>query len=187
MVRCLLVFALLTGAGVTGAQVPEPATRPVRIIVNLPPASSMDLIARAVAEAMSQDGGAVVLVENRPGAAGMLAAEAVARAAPDGQTLLISGVDAIVFAFVSANRKPFDPFTDFTPVARLTRDHWVLAVSPALGVSSVAELIAFARVRVSTRRRCRTRTATCPTSSRRACPTSCTSPPRSDHISSPVN
>jgi len=82
-----------------------------------------------------------------PGGAGTLASEAVARAAADGQTLLVSGIDAIVFAFLAANRKPFDPLTDFTPVARITRDHWVLAVSPALGVSSVSELITLARSR----------------------------------------
>lgn len=121
------------------------AAKPVRIIVNLPPGSSMDLVARAVADGMSQDGGAAVLVENRPGGAGVLAAEAVARSTADGHTLLVSGVDAIVFAFIAANRKPLDPFNDFTPVARLTRDHWILAVSPALGVNSVAELIALAK------------------------------------------
>ena len=143
MTRAVLA-ALAFCAAIASVRAEEPAAKPVRIVVNLPPASSMDLIARAVAEAMSQDGGAAVFVENRPGAAGMLASEAVARAAPDGQTLLVSGVDAIVFAFLSANRKPFDPFKDFTPIARLTRDHWVLAVSPAFGVNSVADLIAFA-------------------------------------------
>ncbi|HSU77783.1 MAG TPA: tripartite tricarboxylate transporter substrate binding protein [Burkholderiales bacterium] len=145
MSRFLAMATLLFCAALSGARAAEPAAKPLRIIVNLPPASSMDLVARALADAMSRDGGAVVFVENRPGAAGTLAAEAVARAAPDGKTLLVSGVDAIVFAFISANRKPFDPFTDFMPIARLTRDHWVLAVSPALGVNSVAELIAFAR------------------------------------------
>jgi tripartite-type tricarboxylate transporter receptor subunit TctC len=119
--------------------------KPVRIVVNLAPGSSMDLVARAVADGMSQDGGVGVLVENRPGGAGVLASEAVARSAPDGHTLLVSGIDAIVFAFMAANRKPLDPFRDFTPVARLTRDHWILAVSPALGVNSVADLIALAK------------------------------------------
>ncbi len=119
--------------------------KPVRIIVNAPPGSSIDLVARAVADSMSQDRGGPVIVDNRPGGAGTVASEAVARAAADGQTLLISGLDAIVFAFVAANRKPFDPLTDFIPVGRITRDHWVLAVSPALGVSSVAELIALAK------------------------------------------
>lgn len=145
MTRWTALFGLLLCAGRPVGHAQEPSAKPVRIIVNSPPASSMDLVARAIADAMSADGGAVVFVENRPGGAGTLASEAVARAAPDGQTLLVSSIDAIVFAFVSANRRPFDPFKDFTPVARLTRDHWLLAVSPALGVNSIAELIAFAR------------------------------------------
>jgi len=123
------------------------AQKPVRIVVNAPAGSSIDLVARAVADPMSLDGAGPVIVENRPGGAGTLASEAVARAAADGQTLLVSGIDAIVFAFLAANRKPFDPLTDFTPVARITRDHWVLAVSPALGVSSVSELVTLARSR----------------------------------------
>src|SRR6266850_1190595 len=86
----------------------------------------------------------VRIVVNAPAGSSI---EAVARAAADGQTLLVSGIDAIVFAFLAANRKPFDPLTDFTPVARITRDHWVLAVSPALGVSSVSELVTLARSR----------------------------------------
>jgi tripartite-type tricarboxylate transporter receptor subunit TctC len=147
MTRLLALAALLLNAGLPIAQAQEPSAKLVRIIVNLPPGSSMDLIARTIAGTMSQDGGASVIVENRPGAAGALASETVARSAADGQTLLVSGVDAIVFAFVTANRKPFDPLKDFVPVARLTRDHWVLAVSPALGVNSVTELVALAKAK----------------------------------------
>src|SRR5690348_720793 len=114
MVTRRIIGALLFGmAAHVAAQ--GLAAKPVRIVVNLPPGSSMDLVARAVADAMAQDGGAAVMVENRPGGAGVLAAEAVARSPADGHTLLVSGVDAIVFAFIAANRKPLDPFKDFTP------------------------------------------------------------------------
>lgn len=145
MTRSTRILAPLLICIATHAAAHGLAAKPVKIVVNLPPGSSMDLVARAVADGMSQDGGTAVLVENRPGGAGVLASEAVARATADGHTLLVSGLDAIVFAFIAANRKPFDPLTDFTPVARITRDHWILAVSPALGVNTVAELIALAR------------------------------------------
>lgn len=150
MIKVLGLLTVLLPLIAAPASAQGPGPRPVRIIVNAPPGSSIDLVARAIAEPMSQDGGGAVVVDNRPGGAGTVASEAVARATANGQTLLISGLDAIVFAFVAANRKPFDPLTDFTPVGRITRDHWLLAVSPDLGVSSVAELIALARAKPGT-------------------------------------
>jgi len=150
MIKALrLLTALLALLALMAAQAAAQGIGPrqARIIVNAPPGSSIDLVARAIAEPMSQDGGGAVIVDNRPGGAGTVASEAVARATTNGQTLLVSGLDAIVFAFVAANRKPFDPLADFTPVGRITRDHWLLAVSPDLGVASVGELIALARAK----------------------------------------
>jgi tripartite-type tricarboxylate transporter receptor subunit TctC len=105
--------------------------RPIKIITNGAPGSSLDLIARSINERMTEDLGQPVIVENRPGAGGTIASEAAARAPADGYTLFLGGVDAIVYAFVLQDRPPLDPLTDFAPIGRVWRDHWVLAVSGA--------------------------------------------------------
>ncbi len=129
-----------------GAQAaPGFPNRPVRVVVPFPP--GQDVIARLPAEAMAEFLGQPVVVENRPGAGGSLAAEHVARAPADGHTLLIGSTDAVIYSFVMADRPPLDPFRDFVPVARVTRDHWVVAASPALGVDSLAGLVALAKAR----------------------------------------
>ena len=96
---------------------------------------------------MTEDLGRPVLVENRPGAGGTIATEAVARAPADGYTLTVSGcsADGIVYGFVMSGRPPLDPFKDFTPVGRVMRDHWVIAVSPVLGIGTIGELVALGK------------------------------------------
>jgi tripartite-type tricarboxylate transporter receptor subunit TctC len=98
-------------------------TRPVRIVVGVAPGvGTIDLTARAVAGPMAEALGQPVVVDNRPGAGGILAAELVARSTADGgHTLFLGGADTIVHAFLLAGRPPLDPFTDFTPIARATR------------------------------------------------------------------
>jgi tripartite-type tricarboxylate transporter receptor subunit TctC len=140
------VVALFFGfaaVGDAGAQA-FPA-KPVKILVGVPAGSSIDFVARAVAGKMGDDLGKAVIVENRPGAGGTIASEAVARSSADGQTLFIGGVDAIVYNFIMTDRKALDPFTDFAPVSRISRDHWVLTTTPALKVSSVSELVALGK------------------------------------------
>ncbi|MFC7543701.1 Bug family tripartite tricarboxylate transporter substrate binding protein [Siccirubricoccus deserti] len=122
------------GRAAWGQATPGFPSRPVRVVVPFPP--GQDVIARLPAEAMAEFLGQPVVVENRPGAGGSLAAEHVARAPADGHTLLIGSTDAVIYSFVMAERPPLDPFRDFVPVARVTRDHWVVAASPALGVDS---------------------------------------------------
>ncbi|HYZ34472.1 MAG TPA: tripartite tricarboxylate transporter substrate binding protein [Crenalkalicoccus sp.] len=125
-------------------EAPYPA-RPVRVVSPFPP--GQDILVRAPAEAWTEFLGQPVVVDNRPGAGGGLAAEHVARSPADGYTLLVGSSDAIVYSFVMAGRPPLDPFRDFVPVGRVMRDHWVIAASPALGVDSVAELVALAKAR----------------------------------------
>ena len=124
------------------------SSRPLRIVVPVPPGvSSIDLAARAVAEAMGGALGRPVVVENHPGGGGILAAEAVLRASADGHTLFLGGVASLVDAFIAAGRPPLDPLRDLVPVGRATRDHWLVAAAPALGAGSVADLAALARAR----------------------------------------
>ena len=119
-VRFLRVGCLLAGLAATGAWAQSVSpTAPVRILVGAPAGGSTDTMARAVAQAMGQQLGRTVVVENRPGAGGNLAAEAVARAAPDGQTLLMSFISHAINASLYP-RLPFDPVKDFTPLTMVS-------------------------------------------------------------------
>jgi tripartite-type tricarboxylate transporter receptor subunit TctC len=144
MNRLLAILALLAAAPLCAQGFP---VKPVRIVIGFPPGSTIDIVTRTLAERMSEDLGQPVLIDNRTGAGGTIATQAVARAPADGYMLNVSGcsADAIVYAFVMTDRAPLDPFKDFTPVGRLMRDHWIVAASPALGVSSLAELVALGK------------------------------------------
>jgi tripartite-type tricarboxylate transporter receptor subunit TctC len=108
----MLAFGLFIG-GLPSAQTFP--TKPIKIILGLPPGSTIDPLTRIVGERVSEDLGQPVIVENRPGAGGTIAAEAVARAPADGHKLNVSGcsADAIVYGFVMTERPPLDPFKDF--------------------------------------------------------------------------
>ncbi len=103
-------------------------------------------MARVVAHAMGQQLGRTVVVENRPGAGGNLAAEAVARAAPDGQTLLMSFTSHAINASLYP-RLPFDPVKDFTPLTLVSTSPSVLVAHPSLPAHNVAELVALAKAK----------------------------------------
>jgi tripartite-type tricarboxylate transporter receptor subunit TctC len=120
------------------------ANAPVRILVGAPAGGSTDTMARAVAQAMGQQLGRTVVVENRPGAGGNLAAEAVARAVPDGLTLLMSFTSHSINASLYP-RLPFDPVKDFTPLTMVSTSPSVLVAHPALPAKNVAELVAVAK------------------------------------------
>jgi tripartite-type tricarboxylate transporter receptor subunit TctC len=145
---CLLLPGIAAGPA-TAQSYPM---RPIRIVLGFPPASTPDVVTRIVAERMAEDLAQSILVDNRPGAGGTIATQAVARASPDGYTLNVSGcsADGIVYAFVMTSRPPLDPFKDFSPVGRVMRDHWIVAVAPSLGVNSVAELIALGKAKPGT-------------------------------------
>ena len=146
MQRRHLVFAamlLCFAWGSAMAQTPA-ANAPIRILVGAPAGGSTDTMARVVAHAMGQQLGRTVVVENRAGAGGNLAAEAVARAAPDGQTLLMSFTSHAINASLYP-RLSFDPVKDFTPLTLVSTSPSVLVAHPSLPANNVAELIALAK------------------------------------------
>jgi tripartite-type tricarboxylate transporter receptor subunit TctC len=139
---------VLQGAGavlsMAGAASWAQSQTPVRILVGAPAGGTTDAMARILAPSLSQSLGRTVIVENKPGAGGNLAAEAVARAAPDGQTLLMSFTSHAINASLYPSL-PFDPVRDFTPLSIVATSPSMLVAHPGLPVANVAELIALAK------------------------------------------
>jgi tripartite-type tricarboxylate transporter receptor subunit TctC len=119
---------------------------PIRILVGAPPGGSTDALAREIAPEMGRQLGRVVIVENKSGAGGNLAADTVAKATPDGNTLLLSFTSHTINATLYP-KLPFDPVADFTPLTMVATSPSVLVAHPSLPVGSVAELVAYARSR----------------------------------------
>jgi tripartite-type tricarboxylate transporter receptor subunit TctC len=120
--------------------------RPVRVLVPFPPGGVTDAIARLSAEWLASRLGQPFVVENRAGANGAIAAEAVARSAPDGYTLFAASASQMVM-LPALTRLNFDPARDFTPVSIVAQSPLVLGVSPGLGVSTLQEFLALLRQR----------------------------------------
>jgi len=140
------VIALAAGtASVAGAQAQYPS-RPVRIIVPTSVGSAADTLARTLAPPLAERLGQPVVVDNRAGAAAVIGAEAVARAAPDGHTLLI-GLPALAINPSIYRKLPYDVLRDFAPITRATSQPNLLVVHPSLPAKSVKELIALAKAR----------------------------------------
>jgi tripartite-type tricarboxylate transporter receptor subunit TctC len=121
-------------------------TAPVRILVGATAGGSTDTLARALANELGRHLGKVVIVENRPGAGGNIAADAVAKAAPDGNTLLMSFTSHAINASLYPSL-PFDPVKDFTPLTCVATAPSVLVANPAVPVKDVRELIALAKAK----------------------------------------
>lgn len=139
----LLVGGLIAGAAVVHAQVPVSVV-PVRILVGAPAGGTTDTMARALAKALGQQLGRTVVVENKPGVGGNLAAEAVAKAPADGNTLLMSFTSHAINASLYPSL-PFDPVKDFTPLTMVSSSPSILVAHPSLPVRNVAELIVLAK------------------------------------------
>ena len=120
------------------------ATAPIRILVGAPAGGTTDTMARTLAQAMGQQLGRVVVVENKPGAGGNLAADMVAKAPPDGNTLLMSFTSHAINASLYPSL-PFDPIKDFTPLTMVSTSPSVLVAHPSLPVKNVADLVKLAK------------------------------------------
>ncbi|MDB5891179.1 MAG: tripartite tricarboxylate transporter substrate binding protein [Polaromonas sp.] len=119
--------------------------RPIKIVVPLPPGGSNDVLARILAQKMSEDFGQPVIVENKPGAAGNIATEFMAKAEGDGYTIAIAPNQTVAVNPVLYPKLPFDVLRDLQGVTMLGRVPMVLVVSPKVTAASVAELIAQAK------------------------------------------
>jgi tripartite-type tricarboxylate transporter receptor subunit TctC len=142
--RAACAFAALAVALPALAQSRDPAARypdrPVKLVVPFGPGSSPDVRGRELAQKLAEQWRQPVVIENRPGAGGQLALEQVARAAPDGYTLVLAGQSALAIVPHLAKQR-FDPLKDFTPVTRTSSARIVLVVNPAVPVRTVGELV----------------------------------------------
>jgi tripartite-type tricarboxylate transporter receptor subunit TctC len=120
-------------------------SRPIRLIVPFPPGGSTDILARALGEKLAQGLAQPVVVDNRPGAGGSIGAEAAARAAPDGYTLMMGHLGTLAANPAIYKNLPYDPVRSFAPVSLMAIVPSVLVVNPSLPVASAAELIAYAK------------------------------------------
>lgn len=144
-----LVLGLMSGAAMLGASGAASAAgypdRPVSLIVSAAPGGTTDIAARLIAQPLGQALGQSVVVENRPGGSGGIAAQAVARAKPDGYTLLLqySGFQVITPSVMKDIG--WDPIKDFAPVANVLSAPQVIVVRPALPIHSLKELVSYAK------------------------------------------
>src|SRR4051794_10138588 len=143
-----LLSAAARGASPDSAPAPSAGgypSRAIRLIVPFPPGGSTDILARALGEKLSQGLGQPVVIDNRPGAGGSIGAEAAARAAPDGYTLMMGHLGTLAVNPAIYKNLPYDPVTSFAPVSLMAIVPSVLVVNPSLPVTSAAELIAYAK------------------------------------------
>jgi tripartite-type tricarboxylate transporter receptor subunit TctC len=139
-----VVAAILLAAMPDAARAQYP-TKPVRIIVHIPPGGAPDIAARVLAERMTETLGQPVVVENRPGSNGVIAAELAAKAAPDGHTLFLAPDSAIVINPHLYATLPIDPLKDLAPVATVGANDFVLSINPSLPVKTFPEFVEYAR------------------------------------------
>src|SRR5882672_3635270 len=145
----LLLAALITSEA--PAQTPSTGSaqtypsRPVRLIVPFPPGGSTDILARALAQKLSEGLSQPVVIDNRPGAGGSIGSEAAAKAAPDGYTIMMGHLGTLAVNAAIYKKLPYDPVKSFSPVCLMAIVPSVLVVNPSLPVTSAADLIAYAR------------------------------------------
>src|SRR5262244_1826485 len=148
----LVVAALLPALAAAGAAAataaedgPSYPQRTVRIIVPFPAGGPTDILARVIGQRMSEDWGQPVVVENRPGGDTVIAAQQVAKAAPDGYTLLAAMDTTLVMNLATKKSLPYDPYRDFAYITMASQNTSLLSVRAADGPASVKDLVARAR------------------------------------------
>ena len=142
----LAIFSALAAAPAT-AQTTDYPTRPVRIIVPQTAGGAVDIVARAIAQKLSESWGQQVIIDNRPGANGIIGMEAVAKAKPDGYTLGAPFTSVLAINPFVYKTLPYDAFRDFAPVMQSVANVIVLVVHPSLPVRSVKDLVALGKSR----------------------------------------
>ena len=143
--RFFVVMLFLLNATFAAAQ--NYPNRPIRIVAPFPAGGGIDIVARALGQRMSSALGQSMIIDNRAGADGMIGTEQVAKATPDGYTLLISSTGPMVINAALNRKMPYDTVRDFAPITLVVVQPLCLVVHPSLPVKSVKELVALAKAR----------------------------------------
>src|SRR6267378_1540813 len=153
LIRLIACMAGMSCALALQAQAPSASsgrpypTRTIRLIVPFPPGGSSDSVARVVVQKFSEGLGQLVVIENRPGVGGLLGSEAVAKAAPDGYTLLLGSVRSLGVAPHIFSNPRIDPQKDFAAIAPILSSPLTIIARPTLPANSIAELVALAKAK----------------------------------------
>ncbi len=140
----VLAAVALNAVGVAAQQYPA---RPVRMLIGFPPGGGTDIVGRIVAQKLAENLGQQIIVENRGGATGMIAAELTAKAAPDGYTIMMAHIAAFSIMPSLYPKMPYDAARDFAPITLAAIGPNLLVVHPSLPVRNVRELVALAKAR----------------------------------------
>lgn len=144
--HAVLLLALSGFAACANAQLDYP-NKPIRLVVPYVAGGAADITARVIGQKLSESLGQTVIVDNKPGANGMLGTDAVAKAAPDGYTLLLTASGPIVVNPVLYARVPYDPVNDLAPISQITSYQYALAVAASSSFQGIPDLIAAARAK----------------------------------------
>ena len=145
-VVCALCFIAVDLAGAAQPGEASYPTKPIRFVVPQPPAGTADILARMIGEKLSESLGKQVVIDNRPGASGTIGSDLVAKARPDGYTILMTLTSHTTTPSMYA-KLPYDPIKDFAPITMVTSAALILLVNPTLPARNVKELIALAKAK----------------------------------------
>jgi tripartite-type tricarboxylate transporter receptor subunit TctC len=142
-----IILLLLAGMGAGAALAQQYPVKPIRMIIGFPPGGGTDIIGRIVAQRMSEGLKQQILVDNRGGASGQIAADLAAKAPPDGYTVMMAHIAAMSILPSLYPKLPYDPVRDFAPISQVGVSPQMVVVHPSLPVKNIKELIALARAR----------------------------------------
>lgn len=145
-----ILITVITALGLTGLfNLPSFAqnypAKSVKIIVPFAPGGVTDMVSRVMAQGLTLELGQAVIVENRAGASGIVGADAAARSAPDGYTLMMGNISTLAINSAVFAKLPYDPQTSFEPISMVARQPLVVAVNPNVPVKTIGELVAYAK------------------------------------------
>ena len=144
---CIIAVLCLGATAIPAAAQADYPNKPVRMLIGFPPGQATDTLGRAVAQKLSQQLGQQFVVENKPGAAGIIATQAAMSSPPDGYTLLVSSSGPLAVNPGLYSKLPYDPIKDFAPVAGIAIVPLVLVTNPAFPATNVKELVATAKAK----------------------------------------
>ncbi|HVD72464.1 MAG TPA: tripartite tricarboxylate transporter substrate-binding protein, partial [Xanthobacteraceae bacterium] len=147
LIGCALAALVVVASHASHAQ--EWPNRPVKVVVPFAAAGTTDRMGRLIAEELSKSFKQQFYVENRAGGGGVIGAAQVARADPDGYTLMIGGYGPHIFAPATAANLGYDVLADFTHIAMIGGESFIIVANPALGVTSFAELVRLAKTQTA--------------------------------------